>query len=384
MRQLKKLSRTDIVLNEPLRFSVFDQSGVLLLRKGFVVTVPAQIERLISGGIYQDLDEPARAASAAQATQAGEKAPVFLTGELVCSRVKSLYSNILRLPGQVDAQAKGLEVAAMIQEACADDADSLIAALHLDIASPYLLVHQSLGGALVELVAAQAGVAASDRRALIAAAVTRDIAQTVIQAEMDRVQGPLPDELRARMESHPTLGCELLKKSGVSHKGWLEAVASHHERMDGSGYTARMEGEAIPSGARMLAVCDVYSAMVKPRPYRTGGKAVYTQAALRNIYASSGNTLDQKFAALLVKAIGVLPAGSIVKLECGEIAVIKSACHNPADVTVHSIYDKNQMPLMNPLARQTSQAGFAIQGMVHYAECRSAQLTIRRLWLKGN
>lgn len=387
MRQLRKLSRSDIALNEPLRFSVYDENGVLLLRKGFVVTIPAQVERLLQGGIFQDMEEESpikRPSSPAPSARPEEKPPTFLTGEQVCNRVKSLYSSILKLPDQSDTLARSMEIATLIQEACAEDPDSLVAALHLDIASAYLLVHQSLGGVLTELVAAQAGMSPEDRRQLIAAAVTRDLAQTLIQNELDHHQGPLTPELRAKMESHPVKACELLRKAGVTHPLWLEAVAGHHERLDGSGYPEKKSGDAIPSSARLLAVCDVYSAMIKPRPYRNQGKAVLTQSALRDIYASSGNTLDKTFSSLLIKAIGILPAGSIVKLECGEIAVVKSACHNPADTIAYSIYDKNQMPLMASVARHTNQPGFAIKGMAHYAECRSAQLTIRRLWLKGS
>ncbi len=385
MRQLRKLTQSEIVLNEPLRFSVYDEAGVLLLRKGFVVKIPAQIERLLQGGIFQDMeeDEIKRPTSSAPPREI-EKPPVFLSGEQICNRVKSMYAGILKLPDQADAQNRGLEIAAMIQDACADEPDSLVAALHIDITTAYLLVHQSLGGVLAELIGAQAGMTPEARRPLIAAAVTRDIAQTVIQGELDRHQGPLTPELRAKIENHPLKGCEYLKAGGVTDPLWLEAVAGHHERLDGSGYPTKASGDAISTGARLLAVCDVYSAMIKPRPYRTQGKAVLTQSALRDIYTSSGNTLDKTYSSLLIKAIGILPAGSIVRLECGEIAIVKNACHNPADTLVHSIYDKSQMPLMTPVPRQTSQPGFAINGMAHYSECRSAQLTIRRLWLKGN
>lgn len=383
MRQLRKLSRSEIALNQSLHFSVYDENGSLLLRKGIVVTVPAHIERLLEGGIYQDMEEDVQRSNAPSSLpRVEERPPVFLVGEQLCNRVKSLYASILRLPDLADAEAKGMAIATLIQEACAEDPDSLVAALHIDLTSAYLLVHQSLGGVLTELIAAQAGMAPEDRRVLVAAAITRDIAQTAIQAELDRHQGPLTPELRSKIDNHPLLGCELLKASGVKHPLWLEAVAGHHERMDGSGYPAKLSGEAISPGARLLAVADVYSAMIKPRPYRAQGKAVLSQSALRDIYTDSGNTLDKAFSSLLIKAIGILPAGSIVKLECGEIAVVKNACRNMEDTLVYSIYDRNQMPQITSVQRRTSEPGFAIKGLAHYSECRSAQATIRRLWVK--
>lgn len=387
MKNLRKVTSAEIVLGEPLRFSVYDQNGVLLLRQGFVVTIPAQIERLLTGGIFQDMSEasgpvvPTRASSLPPPPE--EKPPTFLAGELICNKVKSLYAAILRTPEQADALRKGLEIADQIQKCCEDDADSLVAALHIDLNSAYLLVHQSLGGVLTELVARQANIAKEDRRRLIAAAVTRDIGQTLIQGELDRHQGPLTPELKAKIEAHPAKSVELLKAAGVSDALWLQAVAGHHERLDGSGYPKKLSGDAIGIGPRLLAICDVYSAMIKPRPYRSQGKANFTQSALREIYASSGGSLDNAYSALLVKAIGVMPAGSIVKLECGEIAVVKAGSSNLNDMAVHSIYDKSQMPMMTPVMRRTSNPGFAITGMAHYLECRSANLTIRRLWIKG-
>jgi hypothetical protein len=54
----------------------------------------------------------------------------------------------------------------------------------------------------------------------------------------------------------------------------LAAIApiarSHHERWDGTGYPDRLEGEAIPAAARIVAVCDAYEAMVADRPYHAG------------------------------------------------------------------------------------------------------------------
>lgn len=393
MKNLSKIRPTDITLGEPLRFSVYDKNGVLLLRRGFVITIPAQIERLLNDGIFQDLNEPAANDSAGgggpvRPASSGfvpprEKLPTFLSGEMICNKVKSLYAAILRTPDQANAMEKGLEIAELIQRACTDDADSLVAALHIDIASPYLLVHQSLGGVLTELTARQAEIDPAARKILVAAAVTRDLGQTLIQGELDRHQGPLTPELRAKVESHPLKTSELLAAAGVTDKIWLDAVAGHHERLDGSGYPKRLAGDQISRGARILAVCDVYSAMVKPRPYRQNGKANFTQSALRELYASSGNTLANDYATLLIRAIGVLPAGSIVKLQNGEIAMVKQGSSTPNNMTVHSIYDKEQMPLMVPVLRRTAEPGFAITGMAHYLDCRSANLTIRRLWIKG-
>ena len=78
---------------------------------------------------------------------------------------------------------------------------------------------------------------------------------------------PLVIEELKYVRMHPTLGYEELKDQGYS-EFILESILYHHENYDGSGYPMNKAGEEIPIGARILRVCDVYSALVSDRPYR--------------------------------------------------------------------------------------------------------------------
>lgn len=66
---------------------------------------------------------------------------------------------------------------------------------------------------------------------------------------------------------HSKLGYEELQGQGYSDFV-LESILYHHENYDGSGYPSNLEGEQIPMGARILRVCDVFSALRSDRPYR--------------------------------------------------------------------------------------------------------------------
>lgn len=66
---------------------------------------------------------------------------------------------------------------------------------------------------------------------------------------------------------HSTLGYEELCGQGYSDFV-LETILYHHENYDGSGYPANLAGEDIPIGARIIRVCDVFSALSSDRPYR--------------------------------------------------------------------------------------------------------------------
>ena len=66
---------------------------------------------------------------------------------------------------------------------------------------------------------------------------------------------------------HSQASYEILKQRGYSER-ILQTVLYHHENMDGSGYPENLSGEAIPLGARIIRVCDVYAALTSDRPYR--------------------------------------------------------------------------------------------------------------------
>jgi response regulator RpfG family c-di-GMP phosphodiesterase len=66
-------------------------------------------------------------------------------------------------------------------------------------------------------------------------------------------------------------------------------VRHHHERWDGSGYPDGLQGTAIPLGARIVAVADVYDALTSSRPYRD---ALPHQSAIQYLVTEAGRTLD--------------------------------------------------------------------------------------------
>jgi putative two-component system response regulator len=69
----------------------------------------------------------------------------------------------------------------------------------------------------------------------------------------------------------------------------IEITHYHHERWDGNGYPDGLKGEAIPLSARIMAIADVYDALISKRPY----KLAYThEKALNIIKLESGKHFD--------------------------------------------------------------------------------------------
>lgn len=109
----------------------------------------------------------------------------------------------------------------------------------------------------------------------------------------DRVllkEGPLTTEEWGLIERHPVVGAEiLLPVDYLAQSGIARMVLHHHERYDGGGYPAGLAGEAIPLGARVIALADSLSAMLQKRPYRP---PLTFQQAEREICRNSGCQFD--------------------------------------------------------------------------------------------
>ncbi|MBR4799672.1 MAG: HD domain-containing protein [Clostridia bacterium] len=103
-----------------------------------------------------------------------------------------------------------------------------------------------------------------------------------------------PEEFE-RMKTHTTTGEKLIKDLFADLKDidFLETAeqiaASHHERWDGTGYPRGLKGESIPLSARIMAVADVFDALVSVRVYKD---SVAPRDALDIIYSESGTHFD--------------------------------------------------------------------------------------------
>jgi putative two-component system response regulator len=112
--------------------------------------------------------------------------------------------------------------------------------------------------------------------ALAKAAPLHDIGKVAIPDGVLLKPGPLTAEEWVVMKTHTTQGADLLKRAAdklgpdagpLLHFG-MEIARSHHEKWDGSGYPDGLVADAIPLSARLMAVADVYDALISRRPYK--------------------------------------------------------------------------------------------------------------------
>lgn len=129
---------------------------------------------------------------------------------------------------------------------------------------------------------------ASDQQALEVAALLHDIGMGMVGEPVGASERPLSTVESGLLKAHPVLAAEVIAQVPA-----LEAVTPivyhHHEWFDGHGYVGGLAGEAIPLGARVLAVADAFVAMTSLRPYRD---AMSVNHALRELRAKAGTQFD--------------------------------------------------------------------------------------------
>jgi diguanylate cyclase (GGDEF)-like protein len=132
--------------------------------------------------------------------------------------------------------------------------------------NPDLAERHAAAARLAEAVGERMSLAAQERAELRQAADLHDVGKLAIPEEILHKPGPLEPQEWAFVRRHPLIG-ERIIGAAPALGAAAKLVRSTHERLDGSGYPDGLAGDQIPLGARIIAVCDAFTAMTAPRPY---------------------------------------------------------------------------------------------------------------------
>jgi putative two-component system response regulator len=167
-------------------------------------------------------------------------------------------------------------------------------------------VHIVRIGYLSEALALLLGKSAGWASMLRKAAPMHDIGKIGIPDNVLKKPGPLSAEERLIMNRHPEIGARILGRSRIElFQLAAEIALSHHERFDGSGYPARLSGEAIPLSGRIVAVVDFFDALTMDRVYR---RAFGDDVALTMLKEQRGAAFDPKIVDVFLESSTALTA----------------------------------------------------------------------------
>ncbi len=151
------------------------------------------------------------------------------------------------------------------------------------------------------LIGAQLGLAPETVHVLEIAAPMHDIGKIGISDTVLLKKGPLSDTEMTSMKNHPRIGYDILKGSPSKYLSMGAIVAlGHHEKYDGSGYPNGLHGEDIPIVARIVAVADVFDALVSERSYK---HAWTVDESLEYLEAQKGKHFDPRCVEAFMSAV---------------------------------------------------------------------------------
>ena len=153
---------------------------------------------------------------------------------------------------------------------------------------PDLRVHVQEVTAHSASVGRRLGLEAEALEELVIAAQLHDIGKIAIPDAVLQKPGPLDKDEWALIRQHTVIAQRLLSAAPSLH-GVGAIVRATHERWDGKGYIDGLAGDAIPLAARIIAVCDTFTAMTSDRPY---GEAVSVDEALAELRRCVGTQFD--------------------------------------------------------------------------------------------
>ncbi len=152
-----------------------------------------------------------------------------------------------------------------------EERESVILSLSgvLEAKDPYTNGHSARVGEMSVQLAREMGLSVDFAASLKIGGLLHDIGKVAVPERILHKPVPLTDEEYEIVKAHPVTGWEICKDLHSAHPV-LPCIRYHHERYDGRGYPDGLAGDAIPLGARIMGLADVYDALTSERAYRAG------------------------------------------------------------------------------------------------------------------
>jgi len=170
------------------------------------------------------------------------------------------------------------------------------------------------------------------------AALMHDIGKVRTPLEVLNKPDKLTDEEFTIMKRHVVDGAEMLRQTPEIPALAPVVAFEHHLRIDGTGYPHAISRPSLNVGTMLCGIADVYDAMRSQRRYQ---QAFPTERILEVLKRNDGKQFDRHLVRRFVQLIGIYPAGNLVRLDTGEIAVVvKVYAPDPYRPQVRILFDR--------------------------------------------
>jgi len=318
---------TDVLTGDVLVEDVFNHHGVHVLSKGTVLG-SKEIARLLQHHIaYVKISRSLQEPEAELPRSVSKFQPVYEETVRSCEALfHDAFANGYISEKDVEDSFRPLA------EQCRSELDVVQLLLALQDPGEYTYRHSVQVGILSYYIASWLGWDRENTYHAGKAGVLHDIGKCRIPAEILNKPGKLTEAEFEIIKKHPEYGYEIIVSSFPDNLSALGAL-QHHERVDGSGYPHGLQGDQIHAIGKIVAVADVYSAMISTRVYRQKRDLF---EVLKEMYQLSFNGLDPEVTLTFLRRMLPNFVGKKAELTNGEIGEI---------VLIHPV------DLFNPLVK---------------------------------
>jgi hypothetical protein len=193
---------------------------------------------------------------------------------------------------------RGTELVAAEEAYLGSNVRALLA--HLADKDAYTELHTRRVALRAVQVGEELGLSGGRLRSLAIGGLLHDMGKLSVPTEILQKPGPLTDHEYEVIRRHPEWGRSLIRELGGFPAEVERLVMDHHERLDGTGYPRGLGGQSLDLETRIMAVCDVYDALLSQRVYRAAWSEA---AALDLLRGQSGTAFDARCVAALERVL---------------------------------------------------------------------------------
>jgi HD-GYP domain-containing protein (c-di-GMP phosphodiesterase class II) len=395
--RLVQISLDSIIIGQPLPFPLMGKDGVLLAKKSYVVKSKKELTDIAdrSSGIFIDETDSETYQRALLDKFYGVVRDDKSLNEIVSANMNNLTEAERR--AQEDDRADWLDLQEQANTLLRDHNPVLFMSrlerlqhqLHRrSTFNPdgtlFALIYLSAtdrrmySATHAMLVSVMCGIAVRDvlrwppaiEAMLCKAALTMNVGMTDLQDRLARQTEPLTPAQRTVVNNHSEKSAEVLMAMGVTDAIWLEAVKGHHNQPPGP-LNTKTPAQRL---ARVIQRADSFAARLAPRASRN---PIAPAAAMKACYFDENSQIDDVGGAL-IKAVGIYPPGTYVRLATEEIAIVVQRGLNTTMPKVAVMINRSGMPTVDPMVRDTSMSEYRIVASVPHREVK-VQINLEKL-----
>ncbi len=226
-------------------------------------------------------------------------------------KVAVLKPIVSKLLGEIVAQPE-----AMLIQFCLDKVrrfDATLASHGMDVC------------VLTLILAVENGCVEADLEALGLGALLHDVGYVRLPRNLYRKTTALTDQEQVLMKQHPQLAATVLEQADSIPSAVSRIIAQHHEYLDGSGFPQHLKQDGLSTLAQLVGLADTYDELVSGRH---GRPSLLPHDAIRQLFVHGAKGHYEKtLVEVAIKALGVYPLGSLIKLNTNECALVVGLNH---------------------------------------------------------